>query len=265
MPFLKTNGVNTHYEDNGAPSAKTIVFANSLGTDFRIWNDVIAPLPKEVRVIRYDKRGHGLSECPPHPYSINDLASDVQSLLRQLNVTNCLFVGLSIGGLIAQELILNFPGLVRAAVLSNTAAKIGNQEMWQTRIEMAQSNKLAEMAPSIIERWFSRSFRQNEPAATEGWQAMLSRMPGEGYAGCCHAIMAADFSDKTASFDLPIWVIAGSEDGATPPNLVRATAELIPNCRYLEFDGAGHLTCVEEPKKYSSHLGKIMEEVFTVG
>ena len=225
---------------------------------------MIALLPKEVRVIRYDKRGHGLSECPPYPYSINDLASDVQSLLQQLNVMNCLFVGLSIGGLIAQQLILNRPGLVRAAVLSNTAAKIGNQEMWQNRIEMAQTNQLAATAPSIIERWFSRSFRHNEPTATAGWQAMLSRTPGEGYAGCCHAIMAADFSDQIASFDLPVSVIAGSEDGATPPSLVRATAELIPNCRYLEFAGAGHLTCVEEPKQYASHLDEMVEEVFTV-
>ncbi len=264
MPFMKANGVNIHYEDIGDPSWDTIVFANSLGTDFRLWDDVLPHLPKRLRIIRYDKRGHGLSECPPYPYSIDDLADDAQALMEKRNVSDCLFVGLSIGGLIAQALMRRSRSRIRAAVLSNTAAKIGSEDMWQSRIVMARANKLAEMAPSIIDRWFSKSFRDRFPEATLGWQAMVSRTLGEGYAGCCHAIMHADFSDEIAHIDQSVWAIAGSEDGATPPEIVRATAALIPHAHYLEIEGVGHLTCVEAPETYAKHLCDILRETFLI-
>ena len=265
MPFLTANGQNLHFADQGDPSGHPVVFANSLGTDFRLWDGIVDLLPSGLRIIRYDKRGHGLSSCPPYPYHMEELAADAESLLEQLGVRDCLFVGLSIGGLIAQALMLRRPDLIRAAVLSNTAAKIGDPTMWETRISLARSNRLAEMAPAIIERWLSESFRETQPEAAAGWHAMLCRTPPEGYAGCSHAIMNSDFTDSIKSVDLPVWAIAGSEDGATPPELVRATADLIPGCGYFEIEGAGHLPCVEAPENYASILGGIAEDVFGSG
>lgn len=264
MKFISVNGINLHYADHGDKSAPAVVFSNSLGTDYRLWDKIIDLLPSRLRVVRYDKRGHGLSSCPPYPYYMDNLVDDATALLDHLEIRDCLFVGLSIGGLIAQGLMLNRPELIRGAVLSNTGAKIGFKSMWEDRIKKARDNNLEEMAPAIIERWLSESFRNSQSEATLGWQTMLCRTPSEGYAGCSHAIMETDFSNLVPSVDKPVWAIAGSEDGATPPELVRNTADLIPGCEYYEIKDAAHLTCVEKPQEYVNILNGIIKSVFNV-
>ena len=261
MRFMNANGVNIHFADEGNPNGIPIVFANSLGTDFRLWDAVIAELPGNLRLIRCDKRGHGLSGLPPGPCSMDALAADTAALLDQLGVRGCVFVGLSIGGMIAQALALSRPDLVKAAVLSNTAAKIGDREMWETRISAVRAGGISAIAPGIIERWFSETFRTARPAETQGWTAMLSRTTAAGYIACSAAIMETDLTREAGSIRQPVCVIGASEDGATPPGLVRATAELIAGAHYHEIEGAGHLPCVEAPVRYAELLRRFVNEV----
>ena len=94
MAFARLNGAVIHYEDAGARDGKAIVFSNSLGTDFRIWDELLRHLPSGLRVIRYDKRGHGLSEATQGPYSMVTLAEDLAALLDHLGVTHAAVVGL---------------------------------------------------------------------------------------------------------------------------------------------------------------------------
>ena len=124
MQVFENSGVHIHYCDEGDPYGAPLVFSVSLGTDMRLWDKVIPSLPKGLRIIRYDMRGHGLSDCPGAPYSMGELISDVEALLDHLNICDCFFVGLSIGGMIAQGLATKRLDLIRAMVLSNTAAKI---------------------------------------------------------------------------------------------------------------------------------------------
>ena len=250
MKMVNVNGVHLHCADEGNPVGFPVVFSNSIGTDFRLWDGVFELMPKSLRLIRYDTRGHGLSSCPDGPYSINDLAGDCAGLLERLDVTECAFVGLSIGGLTAQELVLRWPGLVRAAVLSNTGARIGELSLWRTRIELARSGRLHDISDAVMERWFSARFRQDRSEELEGWRAMLTRTTAEGYAGCCEAIMAADYSGELGAIRIPVQLIGGSEDGATPPDVVNWTASLVPDAKIEIIDGAGHLPCVDSTEEY---------------
>ena len=236
-----------------------MVFANSLGTDLRLWDSVVEQLPDRYRIIRYDKRGHGLSACPPAPYSMGSLVSDAERLLGHLGVSNCVFVGLSIGGMIAQGLAVKRPDLISAMVLSNTAAKIGTTEMWEDRIAAVRAGGIAALSDMILERWFSRAFRSTADFAL--WRHMLERQPDEGYIGCCAAIAGTDFMTPTSSLTLPTLAIAGSEDGSTPPDLVRETAALIAGSRFQLIRGAGHLPCVEKPDDYADLLRQFLKEV----
>ena len=135
MELINLGDVTLHYRVDGDPDGAPIVFANSLGTDFRVWDKIIPMLPAGLRILRFDKRGHGLSSCPGGDYSMNELIEDTARLLQALEIRNCMFVGLSIGGIIAQGLAAKHPDLVRAMVISNSAARIGTQQMWQERIE----------------------------------------------------------------------------------------------------------------------------------
>jgi len=260
VELITAGDVTLHYRVDGDPDGFPLVFANSLGTDFRLWDKVVALLPEGLRILRFDKRGHGLSSCPPGAYRIEQLVDDCAQLMRALKFDNSLFVGLSIGGLIAQGLAARHPDLLRAMVVSNSAARVGSAELWRERIGELRRAGIESIADNIMQRWFARDFHQRHALELSGWRNMLTRTPLEGYIGCCAALADCDFSASTAALELPALFIAGSEDGATPPELVRASANLVSGARFELIDNAGHLPCVEQPEIYVHILQEFMRE-----
>lgn len=259
MPIADLDGLRVHYSDEGDATGAPVVFANSLGTDLRLWDQVVARLPAGLRIIRYDKRGHGLTDSLPPPYAMGTLISDAEALLDHLGIRNCVFVGLSIGGMIAQGLAVKRKDQVRALVLSNTAAKIGTIQMWQERINIAAEQGIEGLADTTMERWFSKAFRRTPDLAM--WRNMMVRQPLEGYVGCAAAIAGTDFFTTTAGLEIPTLAIAGSEDGSTPPDLVRETAALVEGAQFHLVRGAGHLPCVEKPDEYAEVLTTFIKNV----
>ncbi|SDW56898.1 3-oxoadipate enol-lactonase [Roseicitreum antarcticum] len=256
MHMADLGGIRLHYRIDGNPEGRPVVFSNSLGTDLRMWDKVIARLPQSLRLIRYDRRGHGLSDAPPAPYAMGQLVRDTEQLLDHLAVRDCVFVGLSIGGMVAQGLAVKRLDMVRALVLSNTAAKIGTPQMWHDRIASVASGGVEVLADAVMERWFSRPFRATPEAAA--WRNMLTRTPVDGYAGCSAAIAGTDFYTTTASLTLPTLGIAGTEDGSTPPDLVRETLGLIKGSEMAVMHGVGHIPCVEDPDAYAALLNDFL-------
>lgn len=259
MRIADLGDLKVHYRIDGNPDGRPVVFANSLGTDLRLWDQVLPLLPQGLKYIRYDKRGHGLTELTPAPYSMGTLVRDVERLMDHLEVKDALFVGLSIGGMIAQGLAVKRMDLVRAMVLSNTGAKIGQPAMWDDRIAAVKAGGIEALADSIMERWFSAPFRKT--AEFHAWRSMLVRQPAEGYTGCSAAISGTDFYTPTSGLRLPTLGIAGSDDGSTPPDLVRETVDLIPGSQFHLIRKAGHLPCVEQPEEYAAVLTRFMQDV----
>ena len=259
MKMADLGDVRLHYRIDGPQDGPTVVFANSLGTDLRLWDPIMPMLPAGLRIVRFDKRGHGLSTCPPSPYSMGALVSDTERLLDFLEVKECVFVGLSIGGMIAQGLAVKRLDLIRAMVLSNTGAKIGNAQMWGDRIADVKSGGIEKLADAVMERWFSPQFRATKEL--ELWRNMLTRQEDEGYMGCSAAISGTDFYSTTSGLRLPTLGIAGSEDGSTPPDLVRETVDLIPGSSFHLIRKAGHLPCVEQPIEFAQVLSAFLSKV----
>jgi 3-oxoadipate enol-lactonase len=259
MKALEANGQILHVADEGPRDATTVVFSNSLGTDFRLWDPMLSLLPEGLRLIRYDKRGHGLSTCPAGPYTIEDHRRDLEALLEGLGVKDAVIVGLSVGGMIAQALGAARPDLAKGLVLCDTGHKIGPPEIWETRIEAVRKGGIASLSEAILERWFGARFHREKADELSLWRSMLTRTPVEGYIGTCQAIQKADLTEGTRSLSLPAVCVVGSEDGATTPELVRSTADLIgADC--IEIDGAGHLPCVEAPDVMAGIISTFLRE-----
>ncbi|WP_419906719.1 3-oxoadipate enol-lactonase [Hoeflea sp.] len=248
MQFANINGVTLHYQLIGAPEGKpVIVFSNSLGTDFRIWRDVIVRLAGDFAIVTYDKRGHGLSDTGTAPYRMDDHVADLAGLLDFLNVKDALICGLSVGGLIAQGLYANRPDLVRALILCDTGHKIGTEDLWNGRIAAIEENGIEAISEAILERWFTKKYRTEEPEAFAGYRNMLCRTPVAGYTGTAAAIRDTDFTEQAKRIAVPSICIVGDQDGATTPELVGEMARLIPGARYQVIPDAGHLPCIEQP------------------
>ncbi|MGF1445801.1 MAG: 3-oxoadipate enol-lactonase [Pikeienuella sp.] len=251
MECALIDGVPIHFDDAGNGSA--LVFANSLGTDFRVWDPLLPYLPDGWRLLRYDKRGHGLSGLPDGPWTIADHAADLAGLMAARGIAQAVIVGLSVGGLIAQHLAAQRPDLVRALVLCGTAAKIGSHAIWDDRIAQIRAGGLGAILDANMERWFTDSFRA-DPARIAPWNAMVTRTPVAGYLRTAEAIRGCDLRHSTARLTLPALVVVGEADGSTPPELVRDTAALIAGSRFEVIVGAGHIPCVEQPER----LGRLI-------
>ncbi|MGB3148277.1 MAG: 3-oxoadipate enol-lactonase, partial [Paracoccaceae bacterium] len=230
-----------------------------LGLDLRLWEGLFPLLPAGLRLISYDARGHGGSSCPPGPYSMGALIRDAERLLDNLGIRDCTFVGASMGGLVAQGLAVKRLDLVRALVLANTAVKIGTPAQWQARAAAVEEGGMIAIADQIHERWFSRRFRQGAEASI--WRDRLIATPTAGYIASCAAIAGADFLTPTSGLRLPTLVLAGSEDRATPPDLVAEIAGLIPGARYRLIRGAGHLPAVDAPLALAAELAEFLRNI----
>jgi len=261
MHFVHINGCITHYDVSRAEEVKpAIVFINSLGTDLRIWHQVLPKLADDFTLVTYDKRGHGLSSLGEPPYSIDLLARDLAALLDHLELREVVLVGLSVGGLIAQALCAMRPDLVKGLVLSNTAHKIGTPDSWAARIAAVEQNGIASILDPIMERWFTPPFRSQDNAAYQGYCNMLVRQPAAGYSGTCAAIRDADLTEAAGHIRVPVLCIAGDQDGSTPPELVRALADLIPNAGYEVIEGTAHLPCIETPAVHAALIRGFVEQ-----
>lgn len=258
MPdFLRTNGRLTHYRIASGSQDRAIVFINSLGTDLRIWDEVIDSLASEQTVLAYDKSGHGLSEGGA--VSMEDFAADLASLMDALELKGALVCGVSVGGMIAQVLASTRPDLVAGLVLSNTGYRIGTAQSWSERVAALDEAGIEPMANGILERWFSPIFRQLAPDKVAGYRAMLTRTPLAGYRTVCAAIRDADLEASTRRLKCPTLCIAGADDLATPPDVVAALASAIPGGRCTLYSAVGHLPCIEAPALLASDILKHLE------
>lgn len=247
MAFARVNGVVLHHEVRGTEGKPALVLSNSLGTDFRIWNAVVPQLHSDYRIVLYDKRGHGLSEATPAPYRLSDHVGDLAALLDHLGIDRAAVVGLSVGGLIAQGIAALHPEKVAALVLCDTAHKIGTADAWNDRIKAVTTNGIASIADAIMQRWFTDAYRSPDNPDFVGYTAMLTRTDVDGYAGTCAALRDADLTESTRALKVPALVMVGDQDGSTPPDLVRSTAELIKGSEFRIVEGAGHLPNIEKP------------------
>ncbi|MGE3308279.1 MAG: 3-oxoadipate enol-lactonase [Rhizobiaceae bacterium] len=258
MAFARVNGVVLHHQLSGPADRPVLVFSNSLGTDFRIWDKVAGALGDRWRILRYDNRGHGLSDAPPAPYRLDDHVDDLAALLAHLGIQKAAIVGLSVGGQIAQSLAARRPDLVTALVLCCTGHRIGTDEFWKARIEAVSGQGIASIADVMMQRWFTPAFRSPDNPDYAGYLNMLVRTPVEGYLGTCAALRAADLTVSTSALAIPALCIAGDQDGSTPPELVRSMSALIKGAEFRIIADAGHIPCVEQPQAVADLIGSFL-------
>lgn len=260
MHVLKLkSGNGLHYRDEGPRDGTVVLFSNSLGTDFRAWDPLIPHLPHGLRLIRYDKAGHGLSDfAGERPISAH--ADDVLELMDHLGVRKAVIVGLSVGGLIAQAVCAQQPDRVSGLILCDTGHKIGNAEMWNDRIAKIEAGGVQALADPILERWFTKEFRGSAESFS-AWRNMLTRTTNEGYCAVGRAIRDADYTAETAAIKVPTLCVVGAEDGATPPALVRELSNLIADANFVEIPACGHLPCVEQPEMLGESISCYLSRI----
>lgn len=253
MKAVKIGDAWLHAEAEGG--GRTVVYVNSLGSDLRIWDGVVAALrPAGFGALRYDLRGHGLSDLGTPPKRIADHVADLAGVMDAFGVGRAAICGVSVGGVIALGLAQAHPDKVEKLVLSNTGAKIGTPETWNPRIAAVAQDGVAAVAEAVLERWFPRALHEADDPRVALARNMLTRTPAAGYVATCVALRDSDLTEAARGVKVPTLCVGGTLDGSTPPSLVRSLAALVPGAEYFEIEGAGHLPCVQTPETLAQRM-----------
>jgi 3-oxoadipate enol-lactonase len=259
--FATVNHLTLHYQIEGNPAGAPLVFINALGCDLRIWDHVVEPFRQHFRIIRYDKRGHGLSDVPTGPYAVGDHTADLSALLKLLEIGPATLIGLSVGGLIAMEFALQQPAGVQALVLCDTAPRLGTAQLWAERIQAVQAQGMAPLAGQILARWFRPAFARERTADYRGYTNMLIRTPVEGYTATCAALRDADLSEALPAIAAPTLVLCGADDLVVSPAQAREWAARLPKAQFEVIADAAHLPCIEQPEAMADAIRRFLREV----
>jgi len=231
-----------HHEVTG--DGPPLVLSNSLGATLAMWDPQIKALAKHFQVIRYDTRGHGGSETPLGPSTIDDVGNDVTDLLDHLGIERARFAGLSLGGMTGMWLGMHAPARIEKLALLCTSPKMGPAEMWADRAKLVREQGTEAIVDATFERWFTEAYRADHDLSD--WREMFVGVSDEGYASCCSIIEQMDLTDGLPHVQAPTLVIGGAHDPATPPEDHAAViAGAIPHAQLEILDPAAHLLNVE--------------------
>ncbi len=254
MPRIQANGIDIYYEFAGAEPAPVVMLSHSLGCNLAMWDGQMAALADGWRVLRYDTRGHGQSGVPAGPYRIDQLAADVVALLDALELETVHFCGLSLGGMIGQNLALRHGERLTSLTLCATASHLPPPNLWQERATMAREQGMVAVGDAVMERWFTPGFREQEPARAAAIRQLVVDTAPEGYAHCCLAIRDFDVRDAVREIELPTLVIVGADDPATPPSMAQVMAERITGAQLEVIENAAHLVNVQQEVVFNDAL-----------
>lgn len=253
-----------NFELQGPAGAPVVTLSHPLGATLHIWDAHIPALARRFRVLRYDTRGHGGSDVPPGPYTLEQMADDVVRLLDSAGIARTHFVGMSMGGLVGMTLALAHPGRVQSLVLCDTTACYGPalEPMWQDRLRVAET---VGMTDELIERtmaiWFTADFLVRGKTQVDRVREMLRRTDPRGYAAAIRAIAFVDLRGHIASICCPTLAVVGADDPGTPLAMARDIAVRIPGARLEILPGARHAAVVERAEEFTRLLVGFLDSV----
>ncbi len=253
---IEVNGNAVNYESSGDEAASTVMLSHSLASSLVMWDPQVAPLAERHHVIRYDTRGHGRSGAPDGAYSLDLLGDDAVRLMDALELDRVHWVGLSMGGMIGQNLALHHGDRLLSLSLCDTSSQVPGAaaQTWDERIETARDKGMAALSEATIERWFTGPYLEQSPAAVDIIREVLLATPSQGFIGCCHAIRELDYTGRLGEIDKPTLIIVGEDDQGTPVAASEVLHAGITGSKLVILPSAAHLSNVEQADMFTSVL-----------
>lgn len=261
---LQTNGITTHYDLEGLAHAPVIMCCHSLATDLHMWWPQLEAFIGEFQVLRYDVRGHGASDAPDGPYSLDQLAEDARALLDGLGIDRVHWVGISMGGMIGQAFALKYPQRLHSLSICDSMARFpaDAREAWEERLQLARTEGLGALVEPTLDRWFSPGFATANADIIARIEQMIRHTPVAGYLGCSHAIMQLDLLGRLGAIRTPSLVLVGEQDPGTPVAAARAIHQAIPGSRLRVIPGARHLTSIETADEFNEAVLDLVQATY---
>ena len=264
---LNTGNCQINIERSGNSSGPVVIMAHSLGCNLHMWDPQMTALEPDFDIVRLDMRGHRLSDAPAGSYTLEDLADDVIAVMEQLQIKQAHWVGLSIGGMIGQSLLLRYTSRFLSAVLCDTMSELpdGAMSIWQERIKKVETDGLSSIKQATLTRWFTSAFLEAGGPGLSEVADQLDVTTDAGYVACCHAISGLNYTGQLPSVNTNTLLIVGAEDVATPVSSSRTMHELLPNSQLVIIDNASHISNVEQVNAFNAAMVPFLHSAAGIG
>lgn len=261
---VRANGIVINAEIEGPERAPVVTLSHSLAASLDMWRPQMSLLTSRFRVLRYDTRGHGGTDVPPGPYRLEDLAEDIHALMVEIGIRRTHFIGLSMGGMVGQQLALAHPEVLASLVLADTLSGYPPQArtMWEERIAAASGpGGMEPLVEPTVTRWFTPAFREANPGTIDWIRGLIRVTPPAGFIGCCHALRALNLTDKLPALRIPTEIIVGRQDPTTPVAGAEVIMNAIPGATLTVIENAAHISNVEQPGAFNAALDAFFTRV----
>lgn len=258
---VKANGIHINYRIDGPEGAPWITMSNSQATTHRMWDPQIDAMTKRYRVLRYDQRGHGETDVPPGPYSLEVLADDVLALLDALSIGQTHFVGLSLGGMTGMTVALRRQSALRSLVLCDTASQdpLGGPQ-WEQRIEAVRGAGTMEVLVAVaLDRFLTPDTVTTRPEWADTVRTMVRETPLDGYIACCQAISNFNVTDRLPEITVPVLVVVGADDRSTPVDMAANIHGQVAGAELVVLSNAAHLANLDQAAAFNDAVVSFLE------
>lgn len=253
MPIIHVNGVDLYYESHGA--GDPVLLVHGLGSSTLDWEAQVAVLARHQRVITFDVRGHGRSAKPKQRYSVALFAEDTAALIRALDLGPMHVVGISMGGMIAFQLAVTAPELVRSLVIVNSGpampvTTVSQRMMIWTRVAIVRLRGMRKMGTVLADRLLPKAEHAALRAQfVERWAANEPR----AYLSALHGLLNWTVMEHLKDIRCPTLILSGDLD-YTPIAVKQAYTAMIPGAELVVIPDARHMMPVERPEPFNEAL-----------
>lgn len=256
------DGVRLSYTlHEGGSSSARVALVHSVALDRSVWDRVVAQLLPRASVLVYDARGHGASEKPPGPYSVELFADDLAALLDAVGWERAVIGGASMGGCVALAFAIGYPGRLEGLTLIDTTAWYGENaaQAWEERAQKAATDGFASLIDFQVSRWFGDAFRAANAALVRHYTELFLKNDLAAYQASCRMLGAADLRAGTPGVRAPVAILVGEEDYATPVAMAQELQRLIPGATLRVIPGARHLTPIDAPEQVAAGIASVLD------
>jgi len=255
------NGVNLQYAEQGVFTGTAVIFLHGVGDSWHSFESVLRTLPENMHAFALSLRGHGDSEKPANGYTIKDFAADVAQFIKIQNLESVYVVGHSMGGMVAQQFVLDHPQLTKGMVLIDSDAifndNTGMSEFFQQVLKL----------DGTIDKKFMDEFQRStlaKPIDPDYYNLLVAegmKVPADVFKSAFAGLMQADFRDQLKDIKVPVLIFWGDKDKICSIKDVEQLLREIPQAKFMIYENTGHALHWEEPARFTNDLSSFIKSI----
>lgn len=266
MAKIKLNGIEVFYLDEGNPKGLPIVLLHAYPMNHLMWDFQMDPLKKDFRIIRYDVRGMGQTEAGPFPFAFETLVDDLIALLDHLQISKAVLCGLSMGGYIALRTVSRNPERVLGLILCDTQSQadqnIGRLHRYEA-LQTMQQKGVPVWTEGFAKKVLADETFEKQPTVVELLKRIVNSHSTLAVSRLTLALVSRfDTTEELPKIPVPTLVMAGEHDKLIPSENTQSMKERIPGAKLAILPHAGHMSNMENPQEFNSHLLRFMKNSF---